>query len=197
MKRQQQPLSVKTWTLYTSAGWLTGFVLTLLIGLPLEAIGIGNQSMIGLGMGAGVGLTQARLLNRYPVSGRRWFWSSFIGMSIPYILYDVVAYKIKMTPEQVLPVATAIGSLLAGTFQYQFALKPIKAKSKNWIIVTCLGWTIAHVLLIAINFNSIKQLNLPLFIHVIFVVLCILGGGPILGLITGRSIVAALKTNVK
>jgi len=196
-KAFRKPLSELTWVGFTTAGWFTGFAFTLLIGLPLEALGIGNQSMIGIGMGAGVGLLQARLLGRYGISGKIWFWTSFIGMSIPYILYDLLAEKIKMRPEEVLPIITAIGSLLVGGLQYNYQLKSISKKSKSWIALTCLGWTLAHILLNALDFNFIKQLTLPVSFNVLLAVALIVGGGPVLGLFTSRSIVSILKKHEK
>lgn len=196
-KAFRKPLSELTWVGFTTAGWFTGFAFTLLIGLPLEALGIGNQSMIGIGMGAGVGLLQARLLGRYGISGKIWFWTSLIGMSIPYILYDLLAEKIKMRPEEVLPIITAIGSLLVGGLQYNYQLKSISKKSKSWIALTCLGWTLAHILLNALDFNFIKQLTLPVSFNVLLAVALIVGGGPVLGLFTSRSIVSILKKHEK
>jgi hypothetical protein len=192
-----KPLSKLTWIWFTTAGWFAGFAFTLLIGLPLEALGIGNQSMIGIGMGAGVGLLQALLLRRYGISGKIWFWTSFIGMSIPYILFDLLAEKIKMRPEEVLPIITAIGSLLMGVLQYNFQVALISKNSKSWIVVNCVGWTLAHILLNALDFNFIKQLNLPVFFNVLLAVVLIMGGGPVLGLITSRSIVSILKSHEK
>jgi hypothetical protein len=192
-KAFRKPLSELTWIWFTTTGWFTGLAFTLLIGLPLEALGIGNQSMIGIGMGAGVGLLQARLLRRYGISGKIWFWTSFVGMSIPYILYDLLAEKIIMRPEEVLPILTAIGSLLVGGLQYEYQLKSISNKSKSWIVLTCVGWTLAHILLNALDFNFIKQLNLPEFFNVLFSVSLIMGGGPVLGLFTSRSIVSIVK----
>ena len=188
-KAFRKPLSELTWIWFTTAGWFTGFAFTLLIGLPLEALGIGKQSMIGIGMGAGVGLLQARLLRRYGISGKIWFWTSFIGMSIPYILNDLLA----MRPEEVLPISTAIGSLLVGGLQYFYQLRSISKESKSWIVLTCVGWTLAHILLNAVDFNFIKQLNLPEFVNVLFSVALIMGGGPVLGLLTSRSIVSIVK----
>ena len=196
-KAFRKPLSELTWIWFTTAGWFTGFALTLLIGLPLEALGIGNQAMIGIGMGAGVGLLQARLLRRYGISGKIWFWTSFIGMSIPYIFYDLPAEKIHMRPEEVLPIVTAMGSLLVGGLQYSYQLKSISKKSKSWIVLTCVGWTLAHFLLNALDFNFIKQLNLPVSFNVLLAVALIVGGGPVLGLFTSRSIVSILKKHEK
>jgi len=186
-------LTKSKWLWYTTAGWFTGFVFSLLIGLPLEAIGIGNQSMIGIGMGAGVGLLQARLVRRYGISAKDWFWTTFSGMSIPYITYDVLAVKIKLVPEEVLPFATAIGSLMVGGLQYHYLLKSISKKSTSWILLTCAGWTLAHISLSALNPNFIKQFHLPVILQFIFAVTIIVCGGPLLGLITGWKMVSILK----
>lgn len=141
-------------------------------------------------------LMQARLLVRYEISGKAWFWTSFVGMSIVYILYDVLGAKINMGPEEVLPLVTAVGSLLAGVLQYHYVLKPTSRKSGSWIIFNCLGWTVAHVLLnVVFLLNFHKQPGLPVFLVVIFALTSILGGGPILGFITGRSMVSALTRN--
>jgi hypothetical protein len=184
-------LTVKAWTLFTSAGWFVGFVFILLLGLPYEALGIGGQSSVGIGMGTGVGLVQALLLRRYGVSGKWWFLTSCIGMSIPYMIYDLMAVSINLRPEQVLPAATAIGSLIVGWLQYQFILRPISTKTLSWIFLTCAGWTITHVLLGLVDYRAMTRLGLPVFFNVLFVLICILGGGPVL--ITSRKIVSVLN----
>ncbi len=189
-----KPLTLKRWVWFTALGWLTGFACTMLIIFLFEALHIGNQSMIGIGMGAGVGLIQALLLKRYQLSGKHWFWSTFIGMSVPYLLYDLVSLFISMRPETILPIATALGGLLAGTLQYYTVLKPHPGSSRYWILLTAVGWLLAHGFLLFLFANEkLKQLEVPVILILVFAISCILSGGPILGLITGKSMVKVVQ----
>ncbi len=132
-----QNLTRLKWVWINFIAWFAGFACTMSLMFPYEALGIGNQSAIGLGMGAGVGFVQGRFLKRYQFSAKTWFWASFIGLSIPYLLYDVGAFlinryhlAINTTPELILPFATAIGSLLAGWIQYDRVLQ--KISTRRW-----------------------------------------------------------------
>ncbi|MCJ7714533.1 hypothetical protein MUO66_08780, partial [Candidatus Bathyarchaeota archaeon] len=43
-------------------GWLIGFVLVIVLAQAWELIGGGAQFMVGVGMGAGVGVLQSRVI---------------------------------------------------------------------------------------------------------------------------------------
>lgn len=183
-------LSVKTWTIYSCIGWLIGVALVLLIGIPLDSLKIVGQAMIGIGMGAGMGLMQWLVLRKQNKTGIIWLWFSIIGLGIPYILFDVLAALTGLMSEYYLPIATAGGGLLCGYLQYRFILSKISGNAKNWILYSGVGWLLAHLVtvLLFITNNSIpKYFALPLaFVYILI-------GGPILGIITGRSMVSILK----
>ena len=183
-------LSVKTWTVYTGIGWLIGVALVLLIGIPLDSLKIVGQAMIGIGMGVGIGLMQWLVLRKHIKINSNWFWFSLLGLGIPYILFDVLSAYTGLKTEYYLPIATALGGLLSGYLQYRFILSKISGNAKNWILYSCVGWLLAHLVtvLLFITNNSIpKNIALPLaFVYILI-------GGPILGIITGHSMISILK----
>jgi hypothetical protein len=183
-------LSVKTWTVYTSIGWLIGVALVLLIGIPLDSLKIVGQAMVGIGMGAGIGLMQWLVLRKHIKINSNWFWFSLLGLGIPYILFDIFSEFTGLKTEYYLPIATALGGLFSGYLLYRFILSKIAGNAKNWILYSFMGWLLAHLVtvLLFITNNSIpRYIAIPLaFVYVLI-------GGPILGMITGRSIVSILK----
>lgn len=187
-----KPITIWSWTLNNLLGWLIGFALIMSVGILLDGLHIVNQSMIGIGMGAGVGLMQNRIISKHLEVKGKWFWCTFIGMSIPYILFDLLSPVFKIITEETLPVATSIGGLLIGMFQYQFILKDKVPNSKSWILFSCLGWACAHMVLIFfayfVDYRSMNHLDIPIFFKVAPVVLVILSGGPIMGVITAGKI---------
>jgi hypothetical protein len=191
-----KPFTVLSWTLNNLLGWLIGFALVMVVGIPLEGLHIFNQAMIGIGMGAGVGLIQNRAINKHLEVKAKWFWCTFIGMSVPYILNDLLSPMFKFLTEETLPVVTTVGGLLIGIFHYQFILKNKIPNSKSWILFSCIGWAAAHWVLLLfayfVNYKSLNHWDIPVFFKVAPVVLVILSGGPILGLVTGRKIIGML-----
>ena len=188
----QKALSVNKWILYTCVGWTIGILLIILSGILLETIRIeiGGQSILGIGMGLGVGLMQWLALRKHSETGKMWIWFLFIGLSIPFIFLDVLSAFIELKPENYILIATAFGGLFTGWLQYRFILSKISDKAKSWIIYSSLGWivsTLVTMSLFWLNLHIERHFAIPLaFIFILI-------GGPLLGLITGYSIVSILE----
>lgn len=190
----QRPLTVSRWTLQTTVGWFIGFVLIISLGIVSENAGIGDQSIVGIAMGFGVGFMQWFLLKKISPIGKSWMWFSTMGLSVPFILYDILGPQFNLRPESALPFATALGALLAGWLQYRYILAAISPKSKRWIVYNCIGWLIPCLL--AMSLDLVNRIHPPEYIGIPLAFIFILGGGPILGLLTGRTIVAILSLSV-
>ena len=110
------------WVRATFLGWLLGFVVVIVLALAWDMIGGGAQFMVGVGMGAGVGYMQSRVVGEWADSPRRWLWASIIGMGAPFVLWDLsvlVGFEFVFS----LPLSVLMGGLLVGILQWSL-LRP-------------------------------------------------------------------------
>jgi hypothetical protein len=191
-----KPLTVLKWTLLTWAGWAAGIALIIGLGTLNEAAGISpeGQSVVGIGMGAGVGFMQWLALRKHVRSSHRWIWFSILGFSIAYILCDVILYFAGFHPDYFIILGTAAGALITGWLQYKYILRDISPFAKSWIAYCFLAWMLAHLLTMG-AFLSNFRINdyIPRFLAITLAFIFILIGGPLLGFISGRRIVFILN----
>ena len=60
-----EPTAFHRWVRATTLGWLLGFVLVVVLSIAWDQIGGGAQFIVGVGMGAGVGIMQARVVGEW------------------------------------------------------------------------------------------------------------------------------------
>jgi len=78
------------WVRATWAGWALGIPLIIALALVGEAVGIGgSQVLLGVGMGAGIGLMQSRAIRDMLHSSAPWLWSCVVGLGLPFLVTDV------------------------------------------------------------------------------------------------------------
>jgi hypothetical protein len=178
-------LTLNKWILYSSGGWLIGVLLVILLGTFLD------NAAVGIGMGAGVGIVQWIALKQHASMKAKWFLFSIVGLGIPFLLFSLASGTILLIkPETYIPIATLLGALLAGWLQYRFILKQTYEDAANWILMNCLGWTAAAVITF-VGYLFISYLPRAVSLPLAFILLVI--GGPILGLISGPTILPILK----
>jgi hypothetical protein len=102
------------WARATWFGWLLGIPIVAALALVGEAVGVGGaQFIVGAGMGAGIGLMQARLMRRILPKWGPWVWSCVIGLAAPFLVTDV-AKVAGWNAAYVLFVCVAVGGLILG-----------------------------------------------------------------------------------
>jgi cytochrome c oxidase subunit IV len=195
-------LTFKKWVLFTTYGWFLGIILVIGFALAGELLiktsdESGGQAAVGIGMGAGVGFMQWMALREYLTTSQRLFWCSFIGFSIAFILRDFItsAFDIPLTVESTVPIAVILGALICGWLQYYFVLKPSMNKSVTWIFYSIAGWLMATLITMSSSMLNLKFAeNIPKVLILIFALLLLSIGGPVLGFITGTFIVTKMNT---
>lgn len=177
------------WVLHTFLGWILGFALMLLLIGVSGMVGLGDtQFPIGLGMGAGVGIMQARLIGRLGADGRRWSLASALGMAAPFLVGDVA----KLTPYTVpfsLALYIVFGGILTGILQWP-VLRPVGRRAPEWIGVAAVGWTLASVV---IPFNETYLPRIPGITGALLYVGVVLVGGVILGVVGGMGLARIVR----
>lgn len=171
-QQEKRPLIIR-WILASFLGWFLGFIIVVLLAVSLEAItGGGAQFMVGLGMGAGVGYMQARVLREKLTNMMAWFWTSTIGMGLPFILWDISTFTGSGLPFS-MPLCVAVGSLIVGILQWRL-LQPLSPKAWWWIPGCFAGWTLTAGL------------------TDLLVIIIIFFGGAVMGAISGAVLVRIL-----
>jgi len=189
-------LKYNNWILFSWGGWSIGILLVLLLGGLQESLGIhtGGNFIIGVGMGAGVGLFQWFLLRRFLHHGYEWFLFSIIGFGLGFLLFDISRNFITSTTTLNIFLSTATGAVLSSWMQYHYLLNDYKPKAKNWIYYSVIAWMLALLLTEALfKLLQVFRNEIPRYTSVIFAFLSILLGGLLLGLITGKCILSLFQ----
>lgn len=122
-------------------GWLVGIALVIALALVAETMGIGGvQTVVGLGMGAGVAVLQARVL-RDRIAPRTWIAVTTLGLALPFLVADLLASGPWSIPYS-LPITTVTGSTLVGVLQAR-ALRARDRKAVTWVLASAIGWSLA------------------------------------------------------
>lgn len=175
------PAIFSRWVRATFLGWLIGFVLVIVGALAWDLIGLQAQFMVGVGMGAGVGYMQGRVAREWLGAGgqwlgtsKPWLWSSIIGMGLPFVLWDLLAWT--AIPFS-LGLCVALGGLLTGLLQARL-LRPRSGAAGWWPLASLAGWTLG-------TGAGVDALILGV----------ILLGGLVLGIVTGGTLVRMHRSN--
>ena len=188
------PFNLTRWILLTVAGWFTGVVIIIGLGLITESTGLnlGGNSVVGIGMGAGVGWMQWLALKKHIAVSKNWIWFSIAAFTITYVVADILGGFYELKPETFLPFATALGALLSGLLQYQFILNKLSSRALQWIILSVIGWSLAHFF--TMGLYQLKLDFLPRVVQITLAFSFLLLAAPVLGFITGKSMNVVLKS---
>lgn len=192
MTQFSKDLSSSKWIKATFFGWFLGIILILVLSSLFDAIGIeGFQFFLGIGIGAGVGFMQGRLLRTTTFVNKPWLWASIIGMGLPFMISDLlILYGDLSLGSYYIPICIASGSVLVSVLQFLY-LKKCSPKAMLWILGCSLGWMLAGITVFAIDYTNhiADQVMVQFFLNLFL----ILGSGVVLGLVTGPFLKAILR----
>lgn len=166
------------WVRATVIGWFLGLLLMLALLFVGEAVGAA-MSMVGIGMGAGVGYWQSRSL--HGVLDRPWRWAlvTVVGLGAPFVLWDVSA---ALGDDALLsvPACVAGGGLLVALGQWTL-LRPLSARATRWVPACVIGWSLPAA---AMALGAQEAVPYPW--NEILGLVAMFLGGIMLGGVTGR-----------
>jgi hypothetical protein len=170
------------WVRATWIGWLLGIPIIVLLALAGEAVGIGGaQSLVGAGMGTGVGWMQARALRGVLLESRSWILSCAIGLAAPFLAVDVSNAAGWSLPYSLFA-CVALGGFFAGVWQ-SILLRRL-GRSGWWVAASGLGWALAAgVAAVADAMQRSQSIRGP--IGALAYLGVVAAGGLVLGLVTG------------
>lgn len=186
----QKSFSVSKWVFLTSAGFIFGILLILLFGAFSEYAGIEVQFPLAISMGLGIGVMQWIVLRKHFDNSFKWIWLFIIGLSIPFLLFDILGSFLKLN-EWYYFAGWGLGGFLSGYLQYRFYFLFRSAKAKSWVWYSFGAWVSCTLITSVIFIPFIKSLGRTL--EVTINMIAILGCGPILGLITGFGMMTIIE----
>lgn len=181
-----------TWIVASSAGWFCGVIIVLMLGVLQDLFHVGNGVYIGIGMGWSVGFAQWRIARKWFGATSQWMWASTIGVTIPFLLADVVGTQWDRDYQYLIPTLAAAGGLLSGLLQ-RSSLRSHSGKPNWWVAVSGAAWMCPALLFILIAFpghprtllETVRNTGSMFF------------GGIVLGIITGAALVWLLTPDTR
>jgi len=173
------------WVWVTSLGWFAGFVLIVALAMLWDLVGGGAEFMVGVGMGAGVGLVQGFFLRRWIGSPVRWTVATTTGVGILFVAHDLLS-ALGFDAPYSLPLYMVASALLVSLLQRSL-LASVSSRSSLWIPVSFVGWSVPAGL-IALGDAAGLPAPLPTVCSLAGMFL----GGTILGVVTGPAVAAIL-----
>jgi hypothetical protein len=171
------------WLRATASGWLLGVPLIVALALLGEAVGIGGaQFLVGVGMGAGLGLTQGRAIRTVLPGSAPWFWSCVLGLAVPFAVFDV-ALKLGSDFTYSVYVCVLMGGLIVGIWQ-AVLLRPHVRNAHLWVVASLVGWSLAALTISTADVLQRSQSLRGLWGALVYLGI-IAAGGVVLGLVTG------------
>lgn len=130
-----------TWLRATWLGWVLGIPFVILFALLGEALGIGGaQVMVGLGMGAGVGLLQGRVLRGVLSRALPWTTASAVGLALPFLATDLASLR-HWDLAYSLTWCVISGGLIAGAWQAWLLRSKVRGTGW-WVVASAAGWAL-------------------------------------------------------
>jgi len=178
----ERQLAVR-WARATWIGWLLAIPIVIALAFLGEAVGVGGaQFLVGLGAGIGVGVGQRRIVRDLLGLAGPWFWSSAIGLALPFLVFDATRLAGSPLPYS-LPAMIAVGGLIAGVWQAQL-LRARFGGAALWVLASAAGWSLAAAAAFAAEllFQSLRMRGVW---GALAYLGTIGGGGLLLGITTG------------
>jgi hypothetical protein len=130
-------VSVTRWIRATFLGWILGVPLVALFAIIGENVRFGGAYVwVGLGMGAGVGIMQQRVLRT-----ARWALACALGLALPMLAADILR-KTGHETRYGLQVALALGGIAVGVLQAR-VLRFDTERTVWWTLASVVGWSAA------------------------------------------------------
>lgn len=183
-----KPRSFQTrWLVATTLGWFLGFVFVIALAMIWDTFGGDAQFMVGLGMGAGVGLTQGRVLRAW-LPALPWFLVSTLGMGVPFLVQDI-AHAAGSDWSNLLVLYVTPGACVVAILQ-GLQLRRRFGAMGNWLPACIAGW------LLPVGLMALHDLDIvggP--VGVVLQLTGMLLGGLFLGAATVRPLLRVLESS--
>lgn len=185
-------VSLTKWVGFTSLGWVAGIPLLMTLAGLLEPINLGRTA-IALGMGTGIAFFQWLVLRKTSSEAGAWWWISPLTFATPFLFADGLGKGFFPSDESAIVFSTLVGAVLLGWAQQRWVLKARGVSLPMWLGATVMAYSLALIPPFLLTVTRIKDLNLPDSVSITLSFLTVLAGGPIIGWLTGMTLVKHLN----
>lgn len=182
-------LTTARWISASFRGWLSGVLAVIAASGVFDAAGLeGYQFYLGISMGGCVGFFQWQTLSKTSSIGSAWIWSTFFGLGMPFLLFDLLKnYGVFVPGENSLQYSIALGGAVTAFWQ-TLILKRAGYNASRWLLSGWAGWILAAATILAVDHTKmITSNNWALFVINLSL---IISGGAVLGAVTGHSLLS-------
>ena len=181
-----------SWVVASSAGWFGGVIVILMLDVLQDLFRVGNGVYIGVGMGWSIGFAQWRIARKWFGATSRWMWASTVGMTIPFLVADLVGAQWDGDRLYLIPALGAAGGLLAGLLQ-KSSLRSHSGRTNWWVAASGAAWMCPALLIQLIIFPGHPRTPLEAVRNTGSILL----GGVVLGVVTGSALVWLLTPDTR
>lgn len=169
-------------------------ILVLAVSVVFDALAIGGQLPVTIGMGLSVAAAQWLMLRKQLAIGFTWVWISVTCFCVAFVTGDAATVFLRVPTETILPFTTALAVISTSWFQYRYLLKNKPGSTIRWVVYSAAGWLlpVVTILTLGMYFHEKRVTDTVMRIANL---LTLLGAGPLLGYLTGRSIIPVLHKN--
>jgi hypothetical protein len=130
-------------------------------------------------------------LKKYSIS-KKWITQTALSLGIPFLAFDLLNKFISISfGEYFIIICVIIGGIALSYFQSK-QLNSISKNSTSWLLVSTIGWIVATVATLSMDyFNTLSLNNWVAFTLNVFLILV---GGVFLGLITNSTLKSILES---
>ena len=180
------------WVVASSAGWVCGVIVVLTLAELQDFFHVGDGGYIGLGIGWSIGFAQWRIARKWFGATSQWMWASTIGVTIPFLLADLVGTQWDRDRWYLIPALAAASGLLAGLLQ-RSRLRSRSGKANWWVAASGAAWMCPALLIQLILVPYRPRTPLEIVRNTGSILL----GGVVLGVVTGSALVWLLTPGTR
>jgi len=153
---------------------------------------VGNGVYIGVGMGWSIGFAQWRIARKWFGATSQWMWASTIGVTIPFLIADLVGAQWDRDRRYLIPALAAAAGLLAGFLQ-RSSLRSHSGKTNWWVVASAAAWMCPALLIQLVMVPYRPRTPLEAVRNTGSILL----GGIVLGVVTGAALVWLLTPDTR
>ena len=180
------------WVVASSVGWFCGVIVFLMLAELQDLFHVGNGVYIGVGMGWSIGFAQWRIARKWFGATSQWMWASTIGVTIPFLLADLVGTQWDRDRWYLIPALAAAAGLLAGLLQ-RSSLRSHSGKPNWWVAASAAAWMCPALLIQLIIVPYRPRTPLEAVRNTGSILL----GGVVLGVVSGSALVWLLTPDTR
>jgi len=138
------------WLIATTIGWIVGTIAAIVLSYLVVNLVYPKTTnlIVGLCMGAAIGVSQKMAVRRWIKLAGGWVWGAMVGLGIPFVvtvLVDERWARAEFLPENWVVgqlLIAVVGGFLAGLLQFRY-LRPYTSRASWWILVSVVSCGLA------------------------------------------------------